>query len=124
MIQPVNALTPKVLFRGGTTFADREAAKKDTRKKIALINAGGVSLTLGAVATAIARSSTSSWRHAGIYGALIAAVSMMFVGPAFLYKSGINTTKNNEADKLMKDVDPSKKLKDGKPFVRKLRTAA
>ena len=107
MIQPVNALTPKVLFRGETVDDSRESAKKETRKKIALANAAGISVVLGAATTAIARSNTSSWRHAGYFGIGAALVSMMFLAPGFLYKSGINTTK--KADKA-KEIEMPKKL--------------
>ncbi len=103
MIQPVNALTPKVFFRGDAAVDSREAAKKQTQKRLALINAGGISLILGAATTAIARSNTSSWRHAGYFGLGAAAVSMMFLGPGFLYKAGINTTKTADKDVLAKE---------------------
>ena len=107
MIQPVNALTPKVLFRGETVNDSKESAKKETRKRIALANAAGISVVLGAATTAIARSSTSSWRHAGFIGIGAAAVSMIFLAPGFLYKSGINTTK--QADKA-KEIEMPEKL--------------
>ena len=111
MIQPVNALTPKVLFRGETVNDPIEYEKKATRKRLALANAAGISVVLGAATTAIARSNTSSWRHAGYFGIGAALVSMMFLGPAFLYKSGINTTKSAENDVFAKEIEMPKKLK-------------
>lgn len=111
MIQPVNALTPKVLFRGETINDPKESAKKETKKRLALANAAGISVVLGAATTAIARSNTSSWRHAGYFGIGAALVSMMFLGPAFLYKSGINTTKSAENDVFAKEIEKSKKLR-------------
>ena len=107
MIQPVNALTPKVLFRGETKSDQKELEKKETRKKLALANAAGISVVLGAATTAIARSNTSSWKHAGYFGIGAALVSMMFLAPGFLYKSGFNTTKKAEK---AKEIEMPKKL--------------
>lgn len=111
MIQPVNAFTPnKALFRGETVSnPTKENVKKETRKRLALANAAGISVVLGAATTAIARSNTSSWRHAGYFGIGAALVSMMFLGPGFLYKSGINTSKK-DADSFAKEVEMPKKL--------------
>jgi len=103
MIQPVNALSPKVLFRGETSADSKEASKKQTQRRLALINAGGISIILGAATTAIARSNTSSWKHAGYFGIGAALISMMFLGPGFLYKSGLNTTKTKDKDVFMKE---------------------
>ena len=64
-------------------------------------------MVLGAATTAIARSNTSSWRHAGYIGIGAALVSMMFLAPGFLYKSGINTTKKTEK---AKEIEMPKKL--------------
>lgn len=110
MIQPVNALTPKVLFRGETVNDAKESEKKTTKKRLALMNAAGISVVLGAATTAIARSNTSSWRHAGYFGLGAALVSMMFIGPGFLYKSGINTTKQSKNDILAKEIEMPKKI--------------
>ena len=110
MIQPVNAFTPKVLFRGEVVDPSKESVKKETRKRLALANAAGISVVLGAATTAIARSNTSSWKHAGYFGIGAALVSMMFLGPGFLYKSGINTTKSAEKDVFAKEVELPKKL--------------
>ena len=110
MIQPVNALTPKVLFRGETVNDPKESVKRETRKRLALANAAGISVVLGAATTAIARSNTSSWRHAGYFGIGAALISMMFLGPGFLYKSGINTTKSNDKDVFAREVEMPKKF--------------
>ena len=110
MIQPVNALTPKVLFRGETVNDPKESIKKETRKRLALANAAGISIVIGAATTAIARSNTSSWRHAGYFGVGAALISMMFLAPGFLYKSGINTTKASDKDVFAKEVEMPKKL--------------
>ena len=110
MIQPVNAFTPKVLFRGEAVNDPKESVKKETRKRLALANAAGISVVLGAATTAIARSNTSSWRHAGYFGIGAALISMMFLGPGFLYKSGINTTKAADKDLFTHEVDMPKKF--------------
>ena len=110
MIHPVNALTPKVLFRGKPTSDSVESAVNRTKKRVALINAGGISVILGAATTAIARSNTSSWKHAGYFGIGAAIISMMFLGPGFMYKSGINTTKAADKDVFSKEIDMPKKL--------------
>ena len=109
MIQPVNAFTPKVLFRGETNSESKEYVKRETRRNLALANAAGISVVLGAATTAIARSNTSSWRHAGYFGIGATLISMMFLGPGFLYKSGINTSKT-EKDIFARETDMPKKL--------------
>jgi len=110
MIQPVNALTPKVMFRGNSAIDSKESIKKETRKNLAIMNAGGISLVLGAATTAIARSNTSSWKHAGYFGIGASLVSMMFLVPGFLYKSGINTTKTKDKDTRVKEIEMPKRI--------------
>ena len=78
MIQPVNALTPKVSFKGQYSEF-KNPVNKRTEKRLAILNAGGVSVAMGAVTTAIARSYTSSWKHASWFGLGAAAVTMLFV---------------------------------------------
>ena len=111
MIQPVNAFSPKVLFRGGTEDS-KESVKRETRRNLALMNASGISIILGAATTAIARSNTSSWKHAGYFGIGAALISMMFVGPAFMYKSGVGVTKSADKDVFVKDNVPKKFITD------------
>jgi len=110
MIQPVNALTPKVLYKGETAYDPKESVKRKTRKRLALANAAGISMVLGAATTAIARSNTSSWRHAGYFGVGASLVSMMFLAPGFLYKSGINTTKQKDGDVFAREAEMPKKI--------------
>ena len=109
MILPVNALTPKVLFRGDESG---ESAKMQTKKRVALFNAAGISVILGAATTAIARSNTSSWRHAGYFGIGASIISMMFLAPGFLYKAGVGVNKKSTADGdvFAKDIEMPKKL--------------
>ena len=90
MIQPVNALAPKASFKGAYSEF-KNPVNRRTEKRLAILNAGGISVAMGAVTTAIARSYTSSWKHAGWFGLGAAAVTMMFVCPRFMYKSGINS---------------------------------
>jgi len=103
MIQPVNAVSSNVLFKRNSAFDAKEASKKQTLKTLALVNAGGVSVILGSLTTAIARSNTSSWKHAGYFGIGATLVSMMFLGPGFLYKYGINTSKPVDKDVFTKE---------------------
>lgn len=111
MILPVNALTPKVLFRGDTS---KEFAKMQTKKHVAILNAAGISAILGAATTAIARSNTSSWRHAGYFGIGAFGIAMMFLVPAFMYKAGIGINKNKTSDKdvFAKEIEMPKKIND------------
>ena len=107
MIQPVNALTPKVFFKGGLESSRNSVSKDDkitsgAEEKIALMNAGGISVAIGAAMTAISRSYTSSWKSAGLIGAGAAVVAMTFLVPTFLYKAGINT-RSKDADVFMKE---------------------
>ena len=108
MIKPVNALSPKVLFRGKN---DKNPVNRRTEQNLALLNAGGVAAVTGAVTTAIARSYTSTWKHASGFGLGAAFVTMMFVAPRFLYKSGITSfTKEKELDIFTKEKEVQHKL--------------
>ena len=96
MIQPVNALTPKVSFKGPYSEFQNPVNRR-TEKRLAILNAGGISVATGAVTTAIARSYTSSWKHASWFGLGATAITMLFVCPRFMYKSGIKSyTKEKE----------------------------
>ena len=63
MIQPVNALAPKVFFKGRKNELDNPVNRK-LEKRLAILNAGGISAVAGALTTAIARSYTASWKNA------------------------------------------------------------
>ena len=103
MILPVSALTPKATSRGEYSEFKNPVNRK-VEKRLAILNAGGISAAMGAVTTAIARSYTSTWKHA-------AAVTMMFVCPRFMYKSGINSyAKEKEMDVFTKEKEVQKKL--------------
>ena len=110
MIQPVNALTPKVSFKGQYSEFQNPVNRR-MEKRLAILNAGGVSVATGAVTTAIARSYTSSWTHASWFGLGATAITMLFVCPRFMYKSGIKSyTKEKELDVFTKEKEVQKKL--------------
>lgn len=110
MIQPVNALAPKVLFKGQHSEFENPVNRK-LEKRLAIANAGGISVAAGALTTIIARSYTSSWKHAGYFGLGAALITMMFICPRFLYKSGINSyAKEKEMDVFTKEKEIQKKL--------------
>ena len=110
MIQPVNALTPKVLFKGELGNYENPVNLR-VEKNIALINAGGISTAIGAAMMAVSRSYTSGWKQAGLIGLGAAALSMMFIAPRFLYKAGINSyAKQQEMDVFVREKEVQKKL--------------
>lgn len=110
MIQPVSALTPKVLFKGQVGDYENPVNRR-TEKQLALLNAGGISSVTGALTAVIARSYTSCWKHALGFGVGAAAVTMMFAAPRFLYKSGINSyAKEKEMDVFIREKEVQKKL--------------
>ena len=108
MIQPVNALAPKVFFKGRKNELDNPVNRK-LEKRLAILNAGGISAVAGALTTAIARSYTASWKNAGMFGVGAALVTMMFICPRFMYKSGINSyKKEKELDVFTKEKESYK----------------
>lgn len=86
MIQPVSALTPKASHKGFNSNITKPIIDRGLERKLAFFNAGGISAVMGGVTTAIARSYTTSWKHAGWFGVLAAGLSMMFVYPKFIYE--------------------------------------
>ncbi len=110
MIRPVDALAPKVLFKGQNYDLENPVNRK-FESRLALLNAGSVSVITGAVTTAIARSYTSSWKHAGWFGLSAGLITMLFAAPRFLYKAGIKAyTKEKEMDVFTKEKEVQKKL--------------
>lgn len=71
------------------------ALNKAFEKKLAVLNAGGISAAAGVLTTVIARSYTATWKNAGLFGVGAGFVTMMFLCPRFLYKSGFNLLKKN-----------------------------
>ena len=115
MIKPIDALTSKATFKRRKSASENPINRK-TERNLALINAGGISLVTGALTTMIARSYTSSWKNAIGFGLGATAITMMFVAPHFLYKSGIKSyTKEKEMDVFMREKEVQRKLlKDAK----------
>ena len=105
MIQPVNALTPKVLFRGLENSKNENPKNSQLKKRLAIANAVGISAILGLLTTGIARSYTASWKNAGLFGLGAAAVSMMFAVPKFLYRAGFYTKSAKGQDKILNSVN-------------------
>ena len=103
MILPINALSPKVVVRGGVRSSERTPQSTFARN-IALVNATGISTVIGAVTTVAARSYTSGWKHAGLMGVGATLLSMMFLGPKFLYKAGFNTSKTEKLESYSKNL--------------------
>lgn len=111
MIRPVSALSPKATFRGSHPSFHENPVDKKMETRLAILNAGGISTAMGALTTIVARSYTANWKHAGMFGLSAAAVTMLFVCPRFLYKSGINSyTKEKELDVFTKEKEVQKKL--------------
>lgn len=89
MIQPINALTPRVGFRG----TDKTYNKKSeglSNSQIALINAGGIAAAAGGLTTIVARSYTNSFAHAGVLGVFGAFLTMFFMTPHLIEKIGLD----------------------------------
>ena len=102
MIQPVNALTPRVGFRG-TKDTYGKKTKDLTNSQIALINAAGVATAAGALTTLVARAYTKSFGHAGVLGVFGALLTMFFMTPHLIEKIGLGKmTKNNQAESVVK----------------------
>ncbi|MBR1776514.1 hypothetical protein IJ750_05530 [bacterium] len=104
MIRPVDTLSPKVLFKGQTDDYKNSVSAKETKKRVAIVNAAGFSVVAGGLTTIVSRSYTSNWKNAGFIGVCTAAVSMLFLLPQFLYKSGVNLSKNKGQDDMKKKL--------------------
>ena len=110
MIQPVNALTCKATFKGEFGNVKNPSAL-NSKKAIALYNAGGISTAIGGTMTIVGRSYANSWKSAFLIGLASAAVALTFLIPRFLYKAGIDTSKTvNDTDLFNKEKDIHKKL--------------
>ena len=95
MIQPINALTPRVVLRGEHEKSNRRFQKKTSES--AVINAIGVSLAAGGITATIARAYTSSWSHAGVLGAFGAFLTMFFMTPHLIEKIGLGKFSNSKS---------------------------
>ena len=103
MIQPINASNPRVVFRGSKK-AYGISTKGLSNSEAALLNAGGVALAAGGLTTAVARSYTSSWSHAGVLGLCATFLAMFFMTPQLIEKAGLSKlSKSAETEYLVKE---------------------
>ncbi len=121
MIQPVNALAPKVFFKGRNNDS---ASAKRTERNLAVINAAGISTVAGALTSVIARSYTATWKNASLFGLGGGLMTMMFVCPKLLYKAGLYTSKSEKeaesSTKKLLDINPNKLESYSKNTLKKL----
>ena len=88
MIHPINALTPRVVFRG-PDVKNGKKSKGLSDSQVALVNAGGVAALAGGVTTLVARAYTNSFAHAGVLGVFGSLLTMFFMTPHLIDKIGI-----------------------------------
>ena len=88
MIQPINALTPHVAFRGSQKTYGMQA-KGFSEGGAALINAGGLSVAAGGLTAMVSRAYTRSWPNAIMLGALGSFLTLFFMTPSLIEKLGI-----------------------------------
>lgn len=89
MIQPINALSPQVVFRGPNVKSGLKSSGLSS-SQIALANAGGIAAVAGGVTTLVARAYTKSFAHAGVLGAFGALLTMFFMTPHLIDKIGLS----------------------------------
>ena len=107
MIQPVSAFSPRAGFRGNNGAYGLTTKGNSSKSKIALLNAGGVSVAIGGLTTAVARSYTTNWAHAGVLGLCGAFLAMFFMTPQIIEKAGYGIASHkNEAKNLVKEDSP------------------
>lgn len=105
MIQPVSAFSPRAGFRGNNGTYGKPTV---SNQNIALINAGGIAVAAGGLGTALARSQTSSWGHAGVLGLCAAFLTMFFMTPQLIEKTGLHKTGNAEKSEMIAKEDAPK----------------
>ena len=102
MIQPVSASNPQAVFRGSKK-AYGASSKGITNAQIAMINAGGVAAAVGATTTIISRRYAPSWGYAAMVGLCSAFLTMFFMTPQVIEKSGKAVAgRQNEANTVVK----------------------
>ena len=106
MIQPINALTPRVGFRGKHgTYNNVSFGQNDSR--VALINAAGVATAAGALTTLVARAYTKSFGQAGVLGIFGGLLTMFFMTPHLIDKIGLSkVAKKTNAESVAKHDFP------------------
>ena len=120
MIQPVSAFSPRAGFRGSNKSYGKLPQKASS--EIALINAAGTSIAAGGLTTAIARSYTSSWSHAGALGLCGMFLALFFIAPRLVENTGFGkNAKKLEPDGLKKEAIKTTIAKEAsKPSMRRL----
>lgn len=106
MIQPISALTPRATYRGNAGHTGK--GKNLSSADIALINAGGVAAAAGGLGTMLARSQTSSWAHAAVLGLCASFLTMFFMTPQLLSKTGLNKFSNKQESEVVVKTDAPK----------------
>ena len=106
MIEPINAFSPRAVFRGKPGAYGNPARMSDP--KIAALNAGGVSAAVGALTMAVSRSYTSSWSHAGVLGLCGAGLTMFFLTPSLIEKMGLTKLTKSKDAKALVNEEPQK----------------
>ena len=107
MIQPINAFSPRAVFRGKNEAYRSPARISDP--KIAALNAGGVSAAVGALTMAVSRSYTSSWSHAGVLGLCASGLTMFFLTPGLIQKMGLaKSGKAKKAEAVVNNAESQK----------------
>lgn len=108
MIQSVNALSPRVCFRGSVSKTHKSSEER-SKSQIALINATTTSIAAGGLTTAVARSYTSSWAHAGVLGLFGSMLTMFFIAPFLVENTNFfKLSKNSAQEKKMTSTENKK----------------
>ncbi len=108
MIQSVNALSPRVCFRGSAKNVHKLSEEK-SKSQIALINATTTSIAAGGLTTAVARSYTSSWAHAGVLGLFGSMLTMFFIAPFLVENTNFfKLSKNSAQERKMTSAENKK----------------
>ena len=121
MIQPVSALSPRAGFRGKDGAYGLATKGFSGNSKIALLNAGGVSAAVGGLTTAIARSYTTNWTHAGVLGLCGAFLAMFFMTPQIIEKAGYGLVSHKNEAKTLAKEDSQKLSVAIKEYIRPMR---
>jgi len=120
MIRPINALTPRVVFRGPDVKSGKKS-KGLSDSQIALANAGGVAALAGGITTLVARAYTNSFAHAGVLGAFGALLTMFFMTPHLIDKVGLGKISKQTAAEATIKQDTQKISEVLKEHVRPLK---
>jgi len=116
MIRPINALTPRVVFRGPDVKSGKKS-KGLSDSQIALANAGGVAALAGGITTLVARAYTNSFAHAGVLGAFGALLTMFFMTPHLIDKIGLSKVGKRAQSELVVKKDFQKMTASAKEYL-------